>query len=104
MLALVYWIDFVMDISLCFQPEEESETSNILEYGCLKFYTSLLMCVVAAFRVSFASLVQYTKIGYLIYKRHQEQVSWLQLGQNLTCINQSEKLPTKQHPHILKLA
>ena len=49
MLVLVYWIDFAIDISLYLQPEEESETSNNLEYGYLKFYTSLLMCVVDAF-------------------------------------------------------
>ena len=68
MLVLAYWIDIAIDISLYFQPKEESETSNNLEYGGLKFYTSLLMCVVAAFRVNFVSLVQYTKIGYLICK------------------------------------
>ena len=57
MLAFVYWIDLAIHIiSLYFQPQEESETSNNLEYGFFKFYTSLLMCV-AAFRVNFASLV-----------------------------------------------
>ena len=80
MLVLLYWINFIIDILLYFQPEEESETSNNQEYGYLKFYRSLLMCVVDAFRVNWASLVQCTKIGYLICEGHQKQVSWLQLG------------------------
>ena len=88
MLVLVYWIDFAIGISLYFEPEVESETSNNQEYGYLKFYTSLLIYVVDSFCVNFASLVQCTKIGYLIYKGHQKQVLWLQLRQNLTCINQ----------------
>ena len=67
MLVLVYWIDFPIDISLYFKPEEQSETSDNLEYGCLKFYTSLLMCVVDTFHVNLASLVQCTKIGHLIF-------------------------------------
>ena len=54
MLVLVYWIDLAIHISLYFQLEEESETSNNLEYGCLKIYTSLLMCVVDAFHVNLA--------------------------------------------------
>ena len=79
MLVLVCWIDFTIDILFYFQPEEESKNSNNLDYRCLKFITSLLMCGVDTFHVNFASLVQCIKIAYLIYKGHQKQVSCLQL-------------------------
>ena len=77
---LVYWIDFVIDISLHFQPVEESKTSNNLGYGCLKVYTSLFMCVVAAFHVNSASLVQCTKIEYLTFNVLVVSIRFNKLG------------------------
>ena len=62
---LAYCIDFATDTSLFYQPIQES---NNLGNGCLKFYTSLKMCVSDAFHVNSVSLVHCTKTKYLTYK------------------------------------